>query len=777
MNDHRPHRLPRWFAYTAAFLLTALLFFVVPPLLQGAEAQTDSVDGFSGTGNATTTTVHQGESIQAAIDAASPGDTIRVEPGIYAESLTVDVQGLTLEGTEKDGVVVQASGGSGVLVNTDGVTLRDFDVTGNATNGVVADGANGLRAERVHVGGPMLSAFLFQDGADAVLKDGTCEDILFNCVLAIDTRDLTVDGGVFASLNRGIHVLRGSGANITGMQVSAGGENGLVLEDTAQATVSEALFGNGVFGVWVLRSVDTIIDGVDVGGPSDQGIRIEDSNNTRLVDVDVVHSDSTKPGVGVHVSGGHGTSAVGLAVEGVRQNGITVRDTDGFDARNLRIGTAERGMHVLNTDNLRLDGVKIFNVGENGLVVEDGNGTTSIANVTLSGPSEWGVWVIRTDGARLSHIVVNNYADRGFRIEDSTGVTASAIDIGLGSDVQRGAMGFEVVGSHDVDLSQVAVRKADNVGGVIGQSTGVTLDQGSFRDGGRGLHLIQVQDVTISGSSFNDLKDNGIVVEPGAGVHVLHSQFDGGERDRIGIWFRGLDGQGPGNEVAFNEVSGYRSSGISLDRGAQGVSVHDNEVTGNSKGIKLIAGGGNTGNESIRDNTFENNTITDNTWGFWSEDTRGANTVRGGLLSGNTECDIVLRGDTSLRAEGVGFGDGATVEGRSKLNVTPDPGSSLTDCNSRTVTAKSLQDHECDANEWAFVITQVGRDGVDAPASIFVRWQQGDNREVRLDRVTGSTAHYLTTEHLDQPVEEATANLPDGWSGQFNLSHGPCFGG
>jgi hypothetical protein len=46
--------------------------------------------------------VHPGESIQAAIDAASPGDTIRVAPGTYHESIIIATDGVTVVGSGPD---------------------------------------------------------------------------------------------------------------------------------------------------------------------------------------------------------------------------------------------------------------------------------------------------------------------------------------------------------------------------------------------------------------------------------------------------------------------------------------------------------------------------------------------------------------------------------------------------------------------------------------------------------------------------------------------------
>ena len=91
----------------------------------------------------------------------------------------------------------------------------------------------------------------------------------------------------------------------------------------------------------------------------------------------------------------------------------------------------------------------------------------------------------------------------------------------------------------------------------------------------------------------------------------------------------------------------------------------------------------------------------------------------------------------------------------------------------KTIAAKALSDHECDSSEWHFVITQVD-DEANAPASITVTWANGQSASVPLDKVTGGTAHYATTQHLDSTVTAATAVIYEDWDGQFNLSHGPC---
>jgi hypothetical protein len=89
------------------------------------------------------------------------------------------------------------------------------------------------------------------------------------------------------------------------------------------------------------------------------------------------------------------------------------------------------------------------------------------------------------------------------------------------------------------------------------------------------------------------------------------------------------------------------------------------------------------------------------------------------------------------------------------------------------ISAKALTDHGCDSTEWHFVINQIDSEA-NAPASITVTWANGQTATIPREKFTGGVAHYSTTLYLDSTVTSATTTIYDGWSGEFNLSHGPC---
>jgi parallel beta-helix repeat protein len=135
---------------------------------------------------ATTRTVHPGESIQAAVDASVPGDTVVVESGTYAQSVGIHTSGITLigrgatlvppaddqgfdcraGGEVADGICITAPDGGTQAADgppmLDGVTVRGMTVKGFPDSGIFAFGSTNLTYDRntaINNGGYGLAAF------------------------------------------------------------------------------------------------------------------------------------------------------------------------------------------------------------------------------------------------------------------------------------------------------------------------------------------------------------------------------------------------------------------------------------------------------------------------------------------------------------------------------------------------------------------------------------------------------------------------------------------
>lgn len=77
------------------------------------------------------------------------------------------------------------------------------------------------------------------------------------------------------------------------------------------------------------------------------------------------------------------------------------------------------------------------------------------------------------------------------------------------------------------------------------------------------------------------------------------------------------------------------------------------------------------------------------------------------------------------------------------------------------------------SDRWFFVLNQFG--GQPAPASIHAIWTDGSQADVPLLKDTPATmAQYATSDHLGFTLRSVTANVPEGWKGQFNVAEGPC---
>jgi parallel beta-helix repeat protein len=124
-------------------------------------------------GHAATLTVKAGESIQAAVKRAAPGDRIEVEPGLYRETVFIDKDRIELRGRVRDGQWPVLDGESqlndGVLVSGHGVSVERLWVKRYKGNGIMTQGANNYRIAYNVVEGPTFYAIFPQFGRNGVV--------------------------------------------------------------------------------------------------------------------------------------------------------------------------------------------------------------------------------------------------------------------------------------------------------------------------------------------------------------------------------------------------------------------------------------------------------------------------------------------------------------------------------------------------------------------------------------------------------------------------------
>jgi plastocyanin len=91
------------------------------------------------------------DTIQAAVDAAKPGDLVLVGPGTYREEVKVAVPSLVIRGRDRDEVVVDGEfqRPNGIAVTADGVAVENLTVRNALINGLFWTGVRGYRASYV----------------------------------------------------------------------------------------------------------------------------------------------------------------------------------------------------------------------------------------------------------------------------------------------------------------------------------------------------------------------------------------------------------------------------------------------------------------------------------------------------------------------------------------------------------------------------------------------------------------------------------------------------
>lgn len=188
--------------------------------------------------------------IQAAIDAASPGDVVLVAPGTYTESITLK-SGVTVRGSGADVTVIDGSRVRDAVLAREIAesTITGFTIIGGRLSGIRNDRSSMIIENNIIHGGSTGSVVF--DGSDGVslVRNNVITNTRGSGILGIGTPVTIVNNVIIRNGSSGIEFW-GSPITVTNNTIANNSGSGIVLRANTSATITNnVITGNVDYGI------------------------------------------------------------------------------------------------------------------------------------------------------------------------------------------------------------------------------------------------------------------------------------------------------------------------------------------------------------------------------------------------------------------------------------------------------------------------------------------------------------------------------------------------
>lgn len=604
-----------------------------------------------GSAQGATTTVDAGQSLQEAIEDASPGDVLEVKSGVYRENLNITKQLILLGVDTGGGMPVVDAGGAGdsIILYADGIILQGFVATNSGHNleagiKIISDNNVVMNNEvRLNNGTGIFVSISSKN--NSIINNNVSYNNKSGIFLWSSNESVISENIVSGNRWIGIRLMDSSSGNIIDNNVVHHNEmHGISIESSVNNSIIENDAGyNELDGILIDGSPSNSLEGNDASYNAENGFRIQNSSHSLTLQDN--YAKENRYGISVQgsndiylkdnkaIGNGYGIYLSG-SVRSIMDSNLMVENRYNFRAD---------GENYIDTTNL-VDGRPIYyRVGVSDEVIDDSSGAGAVYcincdNVTIKGLNLtngfFGVYLSNTINSAVEDNRIS-LSWNGIYVENSSSnrLTANSVienenGIFLNSSSENAVDGNIVVSnSYGIVLESSYENRVDSnnaslnfVGIDLYKSSDYNIVQENVATkNGVGIHLnssgknsILGNDVSnseyiciylVDNSISNNIKKNN-ASNAWFGIYLTENSieniilYNDANDDLIGIFIR----DSPRNLLEGNRAKTNEFEGIRIQNSA-GCSLSGNNASQGQWGIYINS----SGMCVLRDNLMENN--------------------------------------------------------------------------------------------------------------------------------------------------------------------------